>query len=247
MSNVAHETDAGRADFMASWHRITTDDADEIAACTRAGYTLIGLTNFGERSVLSTRVAEVLGWTVTEVEALARQGGWGTRVEGGLITVNPERAPATPRRNLQIGDRRFGVTGCAPDIFLYAPLVRPSLRLEEACAVTGTPIRIVFTPTRVENVDPGDAVVVMPHPQELDQPESGFDLEECRTDLDGNLCSQCPFFSSAEAAQGWLAAHPDGRVFAIREAWDLTFLRDWRERMSRLLNLQHHHRTPAAC
>ena len=64
---------------------------------------------------------------MSDAEALTRQGGFGTRVEDGLITVNPERARAAPRRQLQIGERRFGVTGCAPDVFLYAPLVRPSL------------------------------------------------------------------------------------------------------------------------
>ncbi|MCZ7569017.1 MAG: organomercurial lyase [Ardenticatenaceae bacterium] len=237
MSNIEHDTDASLADFMARWRRITTDDTDDTAKLTRGGYALIGLTNFGERPVPSTRLAEVLGWPVSEAEALARHGGWGTRVEDGLITVNPERAPSAPRRHVQIGDRRFGVTGCAPDVFLYAPLVRPSLQLEETCTVTGTPIRLVFTPSGVESVDPSGAVVAMPHPQELDQPESGFDVEECKTDLDGNLCSQCPFYSSAEAAQGWLAAHPGGRVFPVREAWDLSFLREWRDRMSALLNL----------
>jgi alkylmercury lyase len=236
MSNIKHDNDPGLADFMASWRRITTDDDQRVAELTRGGYALIGLTNFGERPVPSTRLAEVLGWPVSGAEALARQGGFGTRVEDGLITVNPERAPSAPRRQLQIGDRRFGVTGCAPDVFLYAPLVRPSLQVEDTCPATGTPIRIVFTPSQVEHVDPSGAVVPMPHPQELDQPESGFDVEECRTDLDGNLCSQCPFYSSAEAAQGWLADHPGGRVFPVREAWDLSFLRDWRDRMPALLN-----------
>ena len=52
----------------------------------------VGLTNFGERPVPSTRLAEVVGWPVSEVEALLCQGMFGTRVEDGLITVNPERA-----------------------------------------------------------------------------------------------------------------------------------------------------------
>lgn len=240
MSHIAHDTDtdASLTDFLASWRKITSDDT---AGQYTAAFVLIGLTNFGERPVPSTRLAEALGWPVSEAEALARrQWGWpGTRVKDGLITVNPARVLAAPRRYVQIGARRFGVTGCAPDVFLYAPLVRPSLQLEETCTVTGTPIRIVFTPTGVERVDPSDAVVAMPHPRELEQPESGFDVAECRTDLDGNLCSQCPFYSSAEAAHGWLAAHPGGRVFPVREAWDLSFLRDWRDNMSALLDLEN--------
>src|SRR5579859_7101180 len=160
MSNIEYDNDAGRADFMASWRRITTDDT---AGQYTAAFVLIGLTNFGERPVTSARLAEALGWPVSAAEGLARrQWSWpGTRVKDGLITVNPARILSAPRRQLQIGDRRFGVTGCAPDVFLYAPLVRPSLQLEETCTVTGTPIRIVFTPNGVERVDPSGAVVAM--------------------------------------------------------------------------------------
>lgn len=230
------DTAASLADFVASWRAITTDQGG-IAEMVRAGYAWIGLTNFGEHPVESRRVAELLGWPVGEVETLARQGGFGTQIEDGLITVNPESAASAPRRNLRIGDRRFGVTGCAPDVLLYAPLVRPSLHVEETCPATGAAIRIVFTPSGVERVEPSGAVVVMPHPRELEEPESGFDAQDCRTDLDGNLCSQCPFYASAEAAQGWRAAHSGGRIFPVREAWDLSFLRDWRDQMSVLLDL----------
>ena len=238
MSIIQRVNEASLGDFIARWRTITVDDA---ARQHTAAFVLIGLTNFGERPVSSTRLADVLGWPVIQAEALAaRQWAWpGTRIKDGLITLNPERLLSAPRRRLQIGDRRFGMTGCAPDVLLYAPLVRPALQLEEICTVTGTPIRIVFTPNGVESVDPSAAVVAMPHPQELDQPESGFDLEECRTDLDGNLCSECPFYSSAEAAQGWLAAHPGGRVFTVREAWDLSFLRDWRAKMATLLKFDN--------
>lgn len=52
-------------------------------------YAVVGLTNFGERPVPSTRLAEVLGPPAGEAEALARRWGWpGTRVEDGLITVD---------------------------------------------------------------------------------------------------------------------------------------------------------------
>jgi len=172
---------------------------------------------------------------VSEVEALARRWGPpGTRVESGLITVNADRARSAVRRQVQIGERRFGVTGCGPDIFLYAPLVRQSLHLEETCTATGTPIRILFTPSQVERVDPSGAVMAINHPQEIsDMVEGAVDIE----DLDANVCAHTPLYSSAEAAQGWLADHPGGRLFPIREAWDLSFFRDWRARMSTLLDL----------
>ena len=125
MTSIEHDNDAGLADFMAAWET----EIDRMNA--NHGWVVLGLTNFGERPIPSTRLAEVLGLPVSEAEALARQYSWpGTRVGAGLITVNPERAKSAARRQVQIGDRRLGVTGCGPDIFLYAPLVRPSLQLD---------------------------------------------------------------------------------------------------------------------
>lgn len=202
-------------------------------------YAVVGLTNFGERPVPSARLAEVLGRPVSEAEALARRWGWpGTRVEHGLITVNPERAKSATRRHVQIGDRRFGVTGCPGDIFYYAPLARPSLEVEDACAATGTPIRLVFTPDGVEQVEPAGAVMATPDPQQftnaLEEAERDGDIEV----VDADVCVRCsPLFASAEAARGWLEANPGGRVIPIREAWDLSINREWRERMSALLQL----------
>jgi len=134
MSNIEHDNDAGLAEFMAGWGGINDAEWAEWVTVT---YAVIGLTNFGEKPVQSTRLAEVLGRSVDEAEALARQWGWpGTRVEDGLISVDPERAQSATRRHVQVGVRRFGVTGCAPDIFLYAPLARPSLHLEERRTAT---------------------------------------------------------------------------------------------------------------
>jgi alkylmercury lyase len=238
MTGIEHDTGAGLAGFLARLHWATTTEPFTL------GWAVIGLTNFGERPVAVTRLAEVLGMPVSETgELMRRLGGWpGTRVENGIITVSPERARSAPRRRLQIGDRRFGVTGCAPDVFLYAPLLRPSVRVEETCPVTGTPIRLVFTSSRVESVEPAGAVVPLPGPQsplwscaEAAGNGAQVDAEDC----DANLCSQAPFFSCAEAARGWLAANPGGRVFPIQEAWDLSAYRDYRDRMSALLGPGH--------
>lgn len=56
-------------------------------------------------------------------------------------------------------------------------------------------------------------------------------------DVDAGVCAQMPLFASAEAAEGWLAAHPGGRVFPVRQAWDLSPFRYWRDSMPALLNL----------
>jgi len=236
MPSTGHGNYAGLADFLAGWSK----QLHERLPVT--GFAVIGLTNFGEHPVQSTRLAEVLGRPVREAEALAQghcttgkpvEDGY-TRVEDGLITFNPERAPSAPRRQVQVGDRRLGMTGCAPDVILYAPLVRPSLQVEETCPATGTPIRIVFTPSRVEQVEPAGAIVAMPPVQVLDRAD-----EMTVWEVDASICAQCPFYSSAEAAQGWLANFPGGRVFPVREAWDLSVIREWRDRMSALLNLDH--------
>ena len=225
MTSIENDNNATLADFTAGantpeWVTVT--------------YAVIGLTNFGEKPVPSTRLAKALGRPVAEAEALARQWGWpGTRAEDGLISVKPERAKSAARRQVRIGDRRFGVTGCGCDIFYYAPLVHPFLQVEETCPVTGTPIRLVFTPSRVESVGPSSAVVALAPPQECAPAETASDVEE----VDANLCVQWPLFSSAEAAQSWLDAHPGGRVVPVREVWDLSVFRDWRDKMSALLNL----------
>jgi hypothetical protein len=245
MTTIEHGSDAGLAGFLAK-----LDWANATEPLT-FGYAVIGLTNFGARPLEISRLAEVLDLPVSEAEVRARKygmvgkeasGGFGTRVENGIITVSPERAKAAPRRQLQIGDRRFGVTGCAPDIFLYAPLLRPSVQVEETCPVTGTPIRLMFTPSRVERVEPAGAVLPLPGPQsplwscaEAARNGQEVDADAC----DASLCSQAPLFSSAEAAEGWLEAHLGGRVFPIRQAWDLSAYRHYRDRMSALLGLDH--------
>lgn len=236
MSSIRHDSDLDLAAFTAGWDKRLRENEQ-----LPVHVAVLALTRFGERPVSSLRLAEVLGRPVSEVETRAL-GHCTTatpaedplaRVEDGLITyINPDRAKSAPRRWLRIGDRRFGMTGCAPDVFLYAPLIRPSLQVEETCPATGAPIRVVFTPSGVESVDPAGAVVPILPPQEFDRLE-GMTLEEA----DATMCAQCPFYSSAESAPGWLAAHPGGRVFPVRQAWDLSFHRIWRDRMSALLNL----------
>jgi hypothetical protein len=70
VSTIEHDNDAGLAGFLAGY-RPGAGDAGPVPITVT--YAVIGLTNFGERPVPSTRLAEVLGRPVSEAEALARQ------------------------------------------------------------------------------------------------------------------------------------------------------------------------------
>lgn len=103
MSDVENDSDAGLDAFTTAWRtafRILFEDNDlafEDDHWVKVTYAVVGLTNFGELPVPSTRLAEMLRRSVPDAEALARQWGWpGTRVEDGVITLNPERARSGP-------------------------------------------------------------------------------------------------------------------------------------------------------
>src|SRR5262249_42419238 len=91
-------------------------------------------------------------------------------------------------------------------------------RAEAAWAAPGALIPVVFAPDGFERVDPPEAVTVLLPIGELQASISGT-LEE----INANVCTYQPFFASAEAARGWLASHPGGRVFTVGEM----FRRPW--------------------
>lgn len=231
MSN-ARTNDEDQLSFMTGWD-LRLGENEQLPVW----FAIMALTNFGEKPVPSALLAQVLNQSVSEVETRARghctsgapiEDGF-IRVDHGLITyLNSERAKSEPRRQLQIGNARFGMMGCGFDVYLYAPLLDRSLRVEETCAVTGTQIRLTFSPERVQRVEPDDAVVPIPHPEEFDR-LAGLTVHEC----DAN-CATSPFYSSAAAAQEWLVQHPGGRIFPIEVAWNLSFHRVWRDRMSQI-------------
>jgi Alkylmercury lyase len=103
-------------------------------------------------------------------------------------------------------------------------------RVEDTCPVTGTPIRIDFSPAGVERVDPPEAVVAMISPEVANR-YGDADIEQ----VNREVCSQQPFFASTAAGQKWLSTHPGGRVIPVREVLQLplfTYVRDnWRPRI----------------
>jgi alkylmercury lyase len=214
-------------DFDRKWLELVTT-----LPWIEAIYALIGLTRLGERPTTVERLAAPLGRPEEEAVRLAweasrvRPGG-----QGRIQLDAPFGGSGGPsRRKLYLGDREVAVSGCAPDLLPAAAVLDVRFRVEDTCPVTGASIRIEFAPGGVARVDPAQAVVAMV------SPEAASEYGEAEIEqVNQHVCSQQPFFASAEAAQGWLAAHPGGRVFPVREMANRPFFthaRDtWRPRI----------------
>lgn len=181
------------------------------------GLHLARLTNLGQHSVPIERLAQEVGRPAEETATLAQQGPGGhwVRVNGGQITLDLSQHTGMLRRRLRIGQRVFPVSGCAPDVLLWAAVLDEPLTIEETCPATGAPIQVDLTPDGVAGLDPAEAVVVYPALPAFDE-IAAMPSEE----IDATICSQGPLFASAEAASTWVTDHPGVHVFGIRDAYD---------------------------
>jgi alkylmercury lyase len=115
----------------------------------------------------------------------------------------------TPRRT----DYRFLVGGntlytwCASDTLLFTVILGEHTVAESTCPASGVPVRVELTPNRVTSVTPAEAVVSQRHRDVL--------VGNLRADI----CDHGHFFASASAASGWMAAHPDGQVLSVADAF----------------------------
>jgi len=102
-----------------------------------------------------------------------------------------------------------------------ALLAGTPIHAQATCPATGRPIRVDFTPDRVERVEPPSTViaVISPLAPQLQQLSSS-------EQVDADVCAHQPFFASVEAAADWQAQHPGGRIFPVSEffAWWRRFL-----------------------
>ena len=98
-------------------------------------------------------------------------------------------------------------TWCASDTLFFTVILGEHTVAESTCPATGLPIRLELTPEAVTSVTPPGAVVSQRHRQDL--------VGNLRSDV----CDHGYFFASANAAGDWLAAHPDGQVLSIAEAF----------------------------
>src|SRR5919197_1786991 len=128
-------------------------------------YALIGLTRLGERPTTLQQLAAALERPEEEAIKLAWEASR-VRPDGdGRIYLDTPWPGASPRRRLYVGERDMAVSGCAPDLFGVAAVLDVPFRVEDACSVTGVPIRIGFASGRVERVDPPETVAVLLPPR----------------------------------------------------------------------------------
>jgi alkylmercury lyase len=122
------------------------------------------------------------------------------RLVGFGLTLRP-----TDYRFLVAGKTLY--TWCATDTLFFTVILGQQTVAESTCPTTGTSIRLEINPEGVTSVTPPDAVVSQRHQEHL--------VGNLRSDV----CDHGHFFASASAAANWLAAHPDGQVVSIADAF----------------------------
>lgn len=140
--------------------------------------------------------------TLATLGELAEWDAGGTRVVGFALTSVPTR------HRVELGNRVMWAW-CAPDALGIPQVVGGSVRIQSSCAATGEPVRIDVTPAGVQRVEPANAVVSFFLPS-LDQP-----------DLRQAACGNANFYRDPEAASGWLAAYPNGRLLPVVDAFEV--------------------------
>lgn len=200
--NMSRSTD----DFDRAWQEVFVQFQPQIALTS----ALFRLTNMGEHPVEIERLAAAIRRPPDETVALAQQ--WArVRVKDGRIHFDPASSPFS-RYRVEVGTRVMDVGGCAVDLFWAALAAGVSFRAESKCPTTGTTIRVDLSPDGARRVEPSSTVVAVLHPQAsvLQEMSNG-------EQADADVCSQQPFFASAEAAASWLAAHSGGRIYPVAE------------------------------
>ncbi len=95
---------------------------------------------------------------------------------------------------------------CALDALLFPVLLGRPASIESPCRGTGEPVHIEVTPAGIETVEPPSAVVSI---------VAARDLANFR----GVSCNNTHFFSSPEAASGWLEKHPEASILPAEDAF----------------------------
>jgi alkylmercury lyase len=112
---------------------------------------------------------------------------------------------------------RFDVNGrtlhtwCAWDTLFLPRVLGQIARVQSECPVTGRPIRLLSAPDGVHDLEPAGALVSFVTPERA----------EAEKDLIATFCCHVHFLSSPDAAERWLARHPETLILSVEEAWQL--------------------------
>lgn len=92
---------------------------------------------------------------------------------------------------------------------MFPAILGSRAQVESRCPTTDTIIRLSVDPQAgVSTLSPDTAVISTPGSQEMDTAR-----------VRATCCHPGRFFATAEAAQGWLAQHPDGTVLPVADAY----------------------------
>lgn len=199
----------------------------------RLVFALIGLTRVGEHAASLDALAVIIDRPVTQTVALLRENTT-ARIDGGLVYWDVPFPVDRARRTLHIGDRTIPMNRCAPALFVYAVLLDVPFHVEETCPATGAPIRIDFVPGGYERVDPPQRVTAMMSPDDM------CAMDSMTFDQADEICLHAPLFASAEAAGGWLASHPGGRMFTVTEMFQRPIVAHYRDNLRPLIHPASH-------
>ncbi|EGX54845.1 alkylmercury lyase [Streptomyces zinciresistens K42] len=152
------------------------------------------------------QLAAQAGRTVDEIrEALADMADTEYDTQGRIIGNGLTHNP-TPHR-YETGGRTL-YAWCAMDTLVFPAILGHTARVTSPCRATGEPVRLTVTPDGPTHVEPATAVVSLVTP---DAPSS----------VRAAFCNQVHFFAGADAAEDWLAEHPDARVLPVAEAYEV--------------------------
>lgn len=100
-------------------------------------------------------------------------------------------------------------TWCAADTLLFPAILGSRAHIESRCPTTDSVIRLTVDPQAgVSDLSPATAVISIPGSREMD-----------RTRVRATTCNPGRYFATAQAAEDWLAQHPDGTVLPVADAY----------------------------
>jgi alkylmercury lyase len=100
---------------------------------------------------------------------------------------------------------------CAWDTLFLPELLGRTAEVASACRGSGAPVRLGVGPRAVQYAEPQGLVVSFVLPR----------ADAVRADVIASFCCYVHFFASADAAQPWLAQHPEAFLLTLDDAYEV--------------------------